>query len=231
MLGLLIVVFALAYFMLSLYLIAKVKRHIGSAWALGVGLFMYLIIFWDWIPMEITYEQQCNDNAGFFVTKSIEEWKKENPGVWGTLDSEYIPEKYLLRTEKGRKMVKRLYYKLPDGLEVVAYYDSAGKYMFTKFVDDTLRSKVWLNWRFYKTNNESKLHFHILRTEKQVLDRLTGDTLAKHIDFRTDILPIGLANSLRDIKFWMQRDSCPNVKENSTHVKFNGFVQAIEQGA
>jgi hypothetical protein len=85
MFGLLVIIIAFAYFLFSIYLIAKFKRHLGFIWASGVGLFMYLIVFWDQIPTLILHKHYCETEAGFWVYKTPEQWAKENPGVLESL--------------------------------------------------------------------------------------------------------------------------------------------------
>ena len=46
---------------------------------------MYLIPFWDWIPTVATHQFYCAKDAGFWVYKTLEQWKSENPGVIGNL--------------------------------------------------------------------------------------------------------------------------------------------------
>mgnify|MGYP003386385750 FL=1 len=49
------------------------------------ALVMYNLVFWDLIPVYGLHSYQCENNAGFTVYKTIEEWGKENPGVAETL--------------------------------------------------------------------------------------------------------------------------------------------------
>ena len=54
-------------------------------WGWGAALVMYLIPFWDWIPTVAMHQYYCATEAGFWVYKTPEQWKKENPGVMETL--------------------------------------------------------------------------------------------------------------------------------------------------
>ncbi len=49
------------------------------------ALVMYNLVFWDLIPVYGLHSYQCENNAGFTVYKTIEEWKKENPDIAETL--------------------------------------------------------------------------------------------------------------------------------------------------
>ena len=54
-------------------------------WAAGGFLLVYLPVFWDWIPTVVAHQYYCATEAGFWVYKSVDQWKKENPGVMETL--------------------------------------------------------------------------------------------------------------------------------------------------
>lgn len=49
-------------------------------WGWGAALVMYLIPFWDWIPTVAVYQYYCAKDSGFWVYKTLEQWKVENPG-------------------------------------------------------------------------------------------------------------------------------------------------------
>ncbi len=101
---------AIAFFFL-LYLLISVGivwtavklAHIcgikGSKWWGAAALFMYLIVFWDWLPMEIMHRHNCAEFAGFSQYKTLEEWKGENPGVAETL----VPQTGTRSVQKGNR--------------------------------------------------------------------------------------------------------------------------------
>jgi len=82
---------------MALYLIVSivvVKAAIRAAkkrgktpwhWGAGAALVMYLIPFWDWVPTVVAHKYYCSTEAGFWVYKSVDQWKAENPGVMETL--------------------------------------------------------------------------------------------------------------------------------------------------
>ncbi len=82
---------------MALYLIVSImvvvaatrsaKRNDKSPWRWGGGaaLVMYLLVFWDHIPTVITHKYYCATEAGFWVYKTVDQWKAENPGVLETL--------------------------------------------------------------------------------------------------------------------------------------------------
>ena len=81
------------YAWLSVWVVKKAAREArargisGWKWGLPAGLVMYHLLLWDLIPTVIAHRYYCNKDAGFVVHKTLEEWKKENPGIAGTLKS------------------------------------------------------------------------------------------------------------------------------------------------
>ena len=68
------------------------KRWLG---AICGFLIVYLPVFWDWIPTVVTHHYYCEKEAGFWVYKTVDQWRKENPGVMETLVfNEKRPFKY-----------------------------------------------------------------------------------------------------------------------------------------
>ena len=102
MLGLIVLgVFAL-YLLLSLgvvlgtYRIAKGRGLPPKrAWRVAgiAGLIMYLLLFWDWLPTVAAKQYYCRTQGGLVVTKTLDQWKAENPGVAETLTWKSSPDK------------------------------------------------------------------------------------------------------------------------------------------
>lgn len=65
------------------YLTRGKKGH--WAWTLSAALLVYLSVFWDHIPTVVMHKYYCEKEAGFWVYKTLDQWKKENPGVMETL--------------------------------------------------------------------------------------------------------------------------------------------------
>ena len=47
---------------------------------------MYNLVFWDYIPTKIMFHYYCNKEAGVWIYKTVDQWKKENPGIAETLE-------------------------------------------------------------------------------------------------------------------------------------------------
>jgi len=63
------------------------RKHGKSAkrWGVGAALVMYLLVFWDHIPTLVAHKYYCEKEAGFWIYKTLDQWKAENPGVAETL--------------------------------------------------------------------------------------------------------------------------------------------------
>jgi hypothetical protein len=90
MMGLAYVVFFAVYLLVS---IAAVRGAIGYArkkgksakrWGWGAAFVMYSLVFWDWLPTVAVHQFYCAKDSGFWVYKTLEQWKAENPGVMDT---------------------------------------------------------------------------------------------------------------------------------------------------
>ena len=85
--GLVILLVMMGYLAISVGIVALAVRHAKKNgrtpwhWGAGAALVMYLIPFWDWIPTVVAHKYYCATEAGFWVYKTVEQWKAENPGV------------------------------------------------------------------------------------------------------------------------------------------------------
>jgi hypothetical protein len=52
---------------------------------------MYSIVFWDFIPTVAVHQFYCAKDSGFWVYKTLEQWKVENPGVMEMLHQTLQP--------------------------------------------------------------------------------------------------------------------------------------------
>ena len=75
------------YLLISIGVVAWAASHAkkngksAKHWGWGAVLVMYLIPFWDWIPTVATQQFYCAKDSGFWVYKTLDQWKAENPGV------------------------------------------------------------------------------------------------------------------------------------------------------
>jgi len=64
-----------------------IKRGKARAWSWGVAAALAIPVwaFWDYYPTKWTHEYYCEKEAGFWIYKTLDQWKAENPGVAETL--------------------------------------------------------------------------------------------------------------------------------------------------
>lgn len=87
MMGLIFLLVVAVYVLVSIGVVkgaiayARKEGKSAKRWGWGAALVMYLIPFWDWIPTVAMHRYYCATEAGFWVYKTPEQWKKEHPGV------------------------------------------------------------------------------------------------------------------------------------------------------
>ncbi|WP_163336234.1 hypothetical protein [Desulfopila sp. IMCC35008] len=57
---------------------AKKRKRNLLLWGGGAAFVMYNLLFWDWLPTVATHKYYCSSQAGFWVYKTVDEWKAEN---------------------------------------------------------------------------------------------------------------------------------------------------------
>jgi len=60
-------------------------RRQRQLWAAGAFLLVYLPLLWNWLPTVALHQYYCATEAGFWVYKTVDQWKAENPAVMETL--------------------------------------------------------------------------------------------------------------------------------------------------
>lgn len=87
MTGIVVIPAVLLYLLLSIVVVRLAIRFARSSgrsamrWGWGAVLGMYLIPFWDWLPTVATHQYYCAKDSGFWVYKTLDQWKAENPGI------------------------------------------------------------------------------------------------------------------------------------------------------
>jgi hypothetical protein len=85
--GLVIIVAMVVYLLISIGVVAWAVSHAkkngksAKKWGWGAALVMYSIVFWDWLPTVAVHQYYCAKDSGFWVYKTLDQWKQENPGV------------------------------------------------------------------------------------------------------------------------------------------------------
>lgn len=89
--GLVILAALALYLVISVFVVIGAVNHAKKRgksalwWGAGAALVLYLIPFWDWLPTIALHQYYCKTESGFWVYKTLDQWKKENPGVVETL--------------------------------------------------------------------------------------------------------------------------------------------------
>lgn len=65
--------------------LAKEKGKNPVKWAGLSFAALFVLVAWDYYPSRWAHQYYCEKEAGFWVYKTLEQWKAENPGVMETL--------------------------------------------------------------------------------------------------------------------------------------------------
>lgn len=119
MFGLLVLMAMGLYLLLSMVVVIVTVRRAEKAKKIRAGfiaaLVMFLIPFWDWLPTVAAHKYYCATQSGFWVYKTLEQWKAENPGVMEGLhqiirpnqqmpygDLSILDERFAIETHRNR---------------------------------------------------------------------------------------------------------------------------------
>ncbi len=60
---------------------AKDSSRPGWHYGLPTALLSFGILFWDWLPTLVVHQYNCATKGGFYVYKTLDQWKAETPGI------------------------------------------------------------------------------------------------------------------------------------------------------
>lgn len=171
----------------------------AKRWGWSTALVLWLIPFWDWIPTVAVHQYYCAAESGFWVYKTPEQWKMENPGVMESLPAP---------SSNGSPM---RYERFDNG------HGNKDIYL----LNDRF------NWVVMQQDVSSLLP--IIRTEQQVVDSHKTEVLARYVDFGTGNSVKGTVGPPGPLKFWMSsrhciggganQDALRNVRDNFQRAK------------
>ncbi len=129
---------------------------------------MYLIPFWDWVPTVVAHKYYCEKEAGFWVYKTVDEWKAENLGVMEGLvankgesparqgdmqnyiDTYYLNERFSWVIKYNGKF---LFNRWRHEQEVVDVKYNTVMARYTDFFTSQERRQAgWSGWKFWLEN-------------------------------------------------------------------------------
>ncbi len=91
MIGLLFLALYFGYFLIAVIAVktamAWSRKRGDRPWIAGtfVGLAFYMGLFWDHIPTLVLFKYHCNQDAGFHVYQTVDEWTRQNPDAAASL--------------------------------------------------------------------------------------------------------------------------------------------------
>ena len=162
------------------------KRKNTCRWGWGAALVMYLIPFWDWIPAVVSHQYYCAAEGGFWIYKKPEQWIKENPRVMETLVDNSPNEQHNWPHEnwRGKKIA-------------------------------SINKRFGMLYRNHLSNpEEGELFINVWRWQYELLDKQTGEVLARQVNFTTGNDGY-IGGEMHSMKFWNQSDGCISSRDKS----------------
>ncbi|OGT20857.1 MAG: hypothetical protein A2V90_04475 [Gammaproteobacteria bacterium RBG_16_57_12] len=139
------------------------KRWLGAAYGF---LIVYLPVFWDWIPTLVTHQYYCATESGFWVYKTLEQWKQENPGVMETLvankvwphqkidgkDTALINQRIQLAYLERNELLLNIW---PDIRELIDSNNGEVLARYVGFSTSQMRRQAgWSGWKIWLDNED-----------------------------------------------------------------------------
>jgi len=162
------------------WVIRYARKHEKNTklWGFGAAFIMYNLVFWDWIPTVVVHKYYCSTEAGFWVYKTLDQWKAENPRVMETLSS---PSSTGSPTKHER-------------------FDNAHGKTTAYLLNERF------NWIVTQQDISSILP--IIRTEQQIKDVKKNEVLARYVDFGSGNSVKNTIGPPGPLKFWLHRLNC-----------------------
>jgi hypothetical protein len=132
---------------------AKKRKKNVFLWGGVAAFIMYNLVFWDWIPTVAVHKYYCSTQAGFWIYKSLDQWKAENPGVIETL----TPYKGKQLDRIGDMKNYKDTYHLNQRFDLIVKHN--GKYFINRWrheqeIIDTKNNEVLARYIDFSTSQE-----------------------------------------------------------------------------
>ena len=169
--GLVILGIAALYLLISIGVVmsaaAYARKHGKSAkrWGWSAVLVMYLIPFWDWLPTIATHQYYCATQSGFWIYKTLDQWKKENPGVMETLVANAVWPHHEIDGRSVAVINQRMNLVYAQSKELPLHQwqdirelvDTENQEVLARYVDFSTaherRRAGWSGWKFWLSND------------------------------------------------------------------------------
>lgn len=158
------------------------KRLLGAT----IGfLIIYLPVFWDWIPTVAMHQYYCSKESGFWIYKSLAQWKAENPGVMETLVDNSPNE----------------------------YPNWPRENWHGKIIASINQRFGMSSTNHLANSSEREIFPNIWRWKTELIDKRNGDVLARQIDFSSG--NDGYIGGLHSLRFWLEAQGCKDGNQYS----------------
>lgn len=210
MMGLMVLGAIAVYLSISVFITYKTaswaKANNKKPWLWGgVAVFlMYNLVFWDLIPTLVIHKYYCDTQAGFWVYKTPEQWKKENPSEFESMQRKY--------QERAIEYLSKWKLQHPDSsTEVIE--DMLKKHTVS-YADSEFIGRIGNSTTIYHLNDRFdwivKVYpvsswLPIYATTKDIVDINTKKKLFTLADFWYKYFD---QNSFSHLKTWMKGKSC-----------------------
>jgi len=164
----------------------EVNSKVSMIIAIIVVTFPFTYMTIEYFLTKSVYNNYCTKEAGVWIYKTGDQWKKENPGVAETLKA---------YTDKNRPGTKAKVKKEPD---------------------ERIGINQYLNPRFIWVSKETGPKTNVFKHTDEIIDVRTGEVMARWIDFSSGYgnpflsAPYGLAS----YKVWLAKDKGPSYDKN-----------------
>lgn len=230
--GLIVLAVMFIYMLFSLSVVAWAigyARKNGKGvkrWGWGAALVVYMIPFWDLLPTLVADNYYCATESGFFVNKTLDQWKKQNPGVIGTLSMAHLPVQYRIDNDPLFRNHRR--YLLPDGTLLTARFDVRDRLMYVEYKKNDGESGEQLNERLRRAHkHEDPGLLKLSRDEYDLIDTKTNEVLAREVDFQKTTKGKIWAGGDSWWKFWFQSyERCD--LDNFPNGGMQGYIDSFE---
>jgi len=177
MFGLVVVVVGVIYLAVLIALTrlaysAAKKRGYSKAkcWmAAATGfLIVYLPVFWDHIPTIVAHQYYCAKDSGFWIYKTFDQWKAENPGVGETLvanknapsrregDMQSYTDTYFLNQRVNWVVRRHGQFPFNRWRHEQEVVDTQGNYVLARYIDFSTSQERpqegWSGWKMWLAN-------------------------------------------------------------------------------
>jgi len=148
-------------FVVAIPLAVRYAKRTGSSkwrWGIAAFLLVFLPIFWDWIPTVAVHQYYCAKESGFWVYKTLDQWKAENPGVMETLVANKVAPQTQERFDDGHGVTDT--YLLNDRFNWIIIKQDISSLLpimrFEQQVKDVKKNEVLARYVDFATGNSIK---------------------------------------------------------------------------